>query len=424
LLGEGRIWDPRKEKYCAAATVIRAYGLKVNDRVAAKEGLAMINGTQLITSLGADAVVRAKRVALQADVISALTCEALIGSSRCERVCVHVKSMTCYSHIRTNQSPHTRLLIHDTHIPRHYHHLIHDARPHKGQRIVASRMRKLLNARTKTTNTEPRSEINASHEHCGRVQDSYTLRCIPQVHGICHDTIDFVYSIIAQECNSGTDNPMVFAKAEDGKDVIISGGNFHGEYPAKALDYLAIGVHELASIAERRIERLVNPTLSRGLPAFLVKQGGLNSGFMIAHCTAAALVSENKVLCHPSSVDSLSTSAAQEDHVSMGGMSARKAIQVVRNVEYVSAIELLAACQAIDFRRPLKTTPVLEAIYTLVRGVVPTMEVDRYFTDDIEAVRLLLQQGKVWDVATEYLADLPEYPSYHFSPKGIIQSNL
>jgi len=177
---------------------------------------------------------------------------------------------------------------------------------------------------------------------------------------------------------------------------IVSGGNFHGEYPAKALDFLAIGIHELAAISERRIERLVNPTLSN-LPGFLVPQGGLNSGFMIAHCTAASLVSENKVLCHPSSVDSISTGAAKEDHVSMGGFSARKAIEVVTHVETVLAIELLAGCQALQLLRPLRTTPALELVYDLVRTVAKPWDKDRAMYPDIEAVRLLITSGKVYE---------------------------
>ncbi|KAF4734738.1 hypothetical protein FOZ63_002608 [Perkinsus olseni] len=184
---------------------------------------------------------------------------------------------------------------------------------------------------------------------------------------------------------------------------IISGGNFHGEYPAKALDYLAIGIQELANISERRMERLVNPALSN-LPAFLVQNGGLNSGFMIAHCTAAALTSENKVLCHPSSVDTLSTSAAKEDHVSMGGYSARKCLEVISNVEVVIAIELMAACQALEFHRPCRSTAPLEAVYDLVRsaGVEPYDE-DRYLAPDIDKVTDLIRSGAVWEVVEPYL---------------------
>ncbi|KAF8565753.1 hypothetical protein P879_06408, partial [Paragonimus westermani] len=183
---------------------------------------------------------------------------------------------------------------------------------------------------------------------------------------------------------------------------VISAGNFHGEYPAKVLDYLGIAVNELANISERRIDRLINPAYSQ-LPAFLTKRGGLNSGFMIAHVTAASLVSENKVLCHPASVDTLPTSAGQEDHVSMGGFAARKCLQIVNNVENVLAIELLVAAQALDFLRPLKTTAPLEAVYQLVRSVSQTWEDDRFMAPEIEAVTSLLRDGKVWDTVRPYL---------------------
>ncbi|XP_069972172.1 histidine ammonia-lyase-like [Penaeus vannamei] len=186
------------------------------------------------------------------------------------------------------------------------------------------------------------------------------------------------------------------------REEIISAGNFHGEYPAKACDYLAIGIHEIASMSERRIERLVNPALSE-LPAFLVREGGLNSGFMLAHCTAASLVSENKVLCHPASVDSLTTSAGTEDHVSMGGFAARKAIMVVDNVERVIAIELLAACQAIEFLRPLKTTAPLEEVIRVVRSVASSWEKDRFMSPDIDAVTELIREGKIWQAVRHHI---------------------
>nr|CAD7585848.1 unnamed protein product [Timema genevievae] len=321
LLGEGEMWSP-KTGWENANKVLEAHGLKPL-KLSAKEGIALINGTQLITSLGAEAVERAYIIALQADVVAALTLEVLKGTSRAFDSDVQL------------------------------------IRPHKGQIEVARRLRALLHSEMYP------SQIAESHRFCNRVQDAYTLRCCPQVHGIVHDTIDFVEGVITVEINSGTDNPIVFADRGE----IISAGNFHGEYPAKALDYLAVGVHELASMSERRIERLVNPALSE-LPAFLVKDGGLNSGFMLAHCTAAALVSENKVLCHPASVDSLSTSAGTEDHVSMGGYAARKSLQVLDNVERVIAIELLAACQAIEFLRPLKTTVPLEEVYNVIRNSI------------------------------------------------------
>uniref|UniRef100_A0A6Q2XDX2 Histidine ammonia-lyase n=1 Tax=Esox lucius TaxID=8010 RepID=A0A6Q2XDX2_ESOLU len=313
LMGEGRMWSPRSG-WGHAKTVLECNGLTPLV-LKAKEGLSLINGTQMISSMGAEVVERAVGVARQADVIAALSLEALRGT-------------------------------------------------------------------TKAFHSE-------SHRLCDRVQDAYTLRCIPQVHGVVNDTIAFVKSLLFTELNSATDNPLVFAERGE----TISGGNFHGEYPAKALDYLAIGVHELASMSERRTERLVNPSLSE-LPAFLVENGGINSGFMMAHCTAAALVSENKTLCHPSSVDSLSTSAATEDHVSMGGWAARKALRVVEHVEQVLAIELLAACQALEFLRPLKSTTPLEKVHELVRSVVRPWDCDRQMSPDIEAAHMLLREGK------------------------------
>uniref|UniRef100_A0A3B5LUS1 Histidine ammonia-lyase n=1 Tax=Xiphophorus couchianus TaxID=32473 RepID=A0A3B5LUS1_9TELE len=322
LMGEGKMWSP-KSGWADAKYVLEAHGLKPIS-LKPKEGIALINGTQMITSLGAEAVERARAIAQQADIVAALTLEVLKGT-------------------------------------------------------------------TKAFDSE-------SHRFCDRVQDAYTMRCCPQVHGIANDTIMFVQNIINTEINSATDNPMVFAERGE----TISGGNFHGEYPAKALDFLSIAVHELASISERRIERLCNPSLSE-LPAFLVNEGGLNSGFMIAHCTAASLVSENKVLCHPSSVDSLSTSAATEDHVSMGGWAARKALRVVEHVEQVLAIELLAACQGIEFLRPLRTTTPLEKVYDLVRTVVKPWMKDRFMSPDIEAVHRLLLDQKVWKVAKPYI---------------------
>lgn len=240
LLGEGKMWSPEtgwgEAKYVLESHHLKPISLK------AKEGVALINGTQLITSLGAEAVEKAQSIARQADIVAAMSLEVLKGTTRAFDIDVQ------------------------------------KIRPHKGQALVAKRLRAVLHS-----DIYP-SEIAESHRFCDRVQDAYTLRCCPQVHGVVHDTIDFVRKIIATEMNSATDNPLVFCD----KGEIISGGNFHGEYPSKALDYLAIAVHELASMSERRIERLVNPAQS-GLPAFLVNNGGLNSGFMIAHCTAASL---------------------------------------------------------------------------------------------------------------------------------------
>ncbi|XP_046542970.1 histidine ammonia-lyase-like [Haliotis rubra] len=347
MMGEGKMWSP-KSGWADAKYVLESHNL-TPIKPKPKEGLAMINGTQLITSLGVEASERSESITRQADIVAAMTLEVLKGSTR----------------------------AFDSNIQK--------VRPHKGQGLVARRLRSLLHSETHP------SQIAESHRFCDRVQDAYTLRCCPQVHGIVNDTVAFVRGILVTEMNSATDNPMVFAETGE----ILSGGNFHGEYPAKALDYLAIGVHELANMSERRIERLVNPALSE-LPAFLTKEGGLNSGFMIAHCTAASLVSENKVLCHPSSVDSLTTSAGTEDHVSMGAFSARKCLRVVEHVEQVLAIELLAACQAMEFLRPLTTTPPLEEVHKLVRSVVGPWNRDRFMAPDIEAVTKLLQEEKIW----------------------------
>jgi histidine ammonia-lyase len=361
-MGEGKMWDTESHTWNSADKVLERAGL-TRLSLQAKEGLALINGTQFICALAAEALARATLLALQADVVAALTLECLRGS---------VKAFDAR---------------------------IHAARPHSGQMAVAKRFRTLL-----IDPTSGPSEISHSHHNCNRVQDSYTLRCIPQVHGVVHDTIAFVRSIISTELNSATDNPMIFADPSLDSDIegfngnVVSGGNFHGEYPAKAADYLAIGINEIANISERRIERLVNSSLS-GLPPFLVTHGGLNSGFMIAHCTAAALTSENKVLVHPSSSDTISTSAAKEDHVSMGGFGARKLLQVVENVEKVVAIELLAACQGLEFLRPLHTTPTLEKVFDLVRSKVAPYDKDRYMAPDIEAVHQLLKDGLVWDCA-------------------------
>uniref|UniRef100_A0A8C7HR98 Histidine ammonia-lyase n=1 Tax=Oncorhynchus kisutch TaxID=8019 RepID=A0A8C7HR98_ONCKI len=339
LMGEGRMWSPQRG-WDDAKTVLECHGLTPLV-LKPKEGIGLINGTQMMSSLAAEAVERAVGVARQADIIAALSLEALRGTTKA------------------------------------FHSDVHAVRPHPGQIEVALRLRSLLH-----------SDVFPS-QISGKVR---------QVHGVSNDTIAFVKSILTTELNSATDNPLVFAERGE----TISGGNFHGEYPAKALDYLAIGVHELASMSERRTERLVNPSLSE-LPAFLVQDGGLNSGFMIAHCTAAALVSESKALCHPSSVDSLSTSAATEDHVSMGGWAARKALRVVEHVEQVLAIELLAACQALEFLRPLKSTTPLEKVHELVRTVVRPWDHDRQMSPDIEAAHTLLREEKVWEAARPYM---------------------
>ncbi len=307
--------------------------------LAPKEGLALINGTQVMTAIGGLALLRAERLAVASDVVGAMTLEALRGSHRA------------------------------------FEKRIHDARPQRGQGVSAANLRRLL----------ADSPIERSHADCGRVQDAYSLRCMPQVHGAARDTLRFVREILTIEINASTDNPMVFAESDD----LVSAGNFHGQPVAVALDHLAVATCSLASISERRIERLLNPMLS-DLPPFLARNAGLNSGLMMAHVTAAALVSENKILAHPASVDTIPTSAGKEDHVSMGVHAARKAAEVVNNAVTVVAIELLAAAQALDILKPMIPGRGARAAHRFFRRSVPGMERDRVLAPDIEAARSIV----------------------------------
>jgi len=303
----------------------------------AKEGLALINGTQAMTAIGSLALAEAINLSRIADISAALTFEALNG-------------------------------VIDA-----FDENVNLVRPHKGQIECARNMRKLLEGSQFVT-----------HQGNPKVQDAYTLRCIPQVHGAVRDALEHIKEIVEIEMNSATDNPLIFPES----DVVISGGNFHGEPIAINMDYMGIAVSELASIAERRIERLVNPSLNEGLPAFLVDNGGLNSGLMIAQYTAASLVSENKTLATPASVDSIPSSANQEDHVSMGTIAARKARRIVENTRNVLAIELLCAAQAIDLR--LKENKGKEMgkgtkeAYRLIREKVKYIDKDRGLSEDIK----------------------------------------
>lgn len=309
-----------------------------------KEGLALINGTQVMTSVGAHALSDALLLSKTADVATMLTAEALRG-------------------------------VIDAYDPR-----LHNARPHAGQIRTAANLRSLLSG---SRNVTRQGEI--------RVQDAYALRCVPQIHGATKDALDFVKTKVDIEMNAVTDNPLIFS--EDGD--AYSGGNFHGQPMALPFDFLGIAVAELANVSERRIERLVNPALS-GLNAFLTENGGLHSGFMIAQYSAAALVSENKVLAHPASVDSIPSSANQEDHVSMGTIAARKAASIVYNTSYVLAIELLCAAQAIDLQK--HTDRLGEAgkkVYQAIREAVSYMDKDRVLNTDIEAVRALVMSGRL-----------------------------
>ncbi len=341
LIGEGEV-VLRGERLPAPAALKRC-GIGPL-RLGPKEGLALVNGTQMITAVGVLALLEAEQVAVAADIAGACSLEALKGSHRA------------------------------------FDARLHDLRPHPGQVASAANLRALLAG----------SEIERSHEGCGRVQDAYSLRCMPQVHGAAREVIRGTRSILETEVDAVTDNPIVFPEAGD----LVSGGNFHGEAPAMALDCLAIAAAEIASISERRIERLMNPALS-GLPPFLTRHPGVNSGLMMVQVTAAALVSENKILCHPASVDSIPTEAGQEDHVSMGPIAARKARIVVEHARQVVAIELLAACQALDLVAPLRPGRGVEAAHRAIRRAVPFMETDRVPATDIAAVEGLVKDGSV-----------------------------
>jgi histidine ammonia-lyase len=343
LMGEGRVLAKGAVK--PAREVLEEAGLEpvVYE---AKEGLAMINGTQAITAMGSLALERSRRLLDWADVVAAMSIDALLGTDAA------------------------------------FDERIQQARPHPGQIAVARRMRALLRE----------SELRESHRGCGRVQDAYSLRCIPQVHGAVRDAIAYAESKLEIEINSATDNPLVFPAESD----ILSGGNFHGAPVAMACDFATIAMTDLSSISERRVERLVNPQLS-GLPGFLVEEGGLNSGFMIAQVTAAALVSESRALSHPASVDSIPTSANKEDHVSMGPTAAWKFDRVSRNTSLVVAIEALCAAQAIDFRRPLRSSDAIERLHARIRERVPRLENDRFLHDDIESVREIIETTEADD---------------------------
>ncbi len=339
LIGEGEVWSHGERR--PAAEALRQRGLEPL-RLQAKEGLSLINGTQVSTAVGVLALLDAERLLVAADVAAAATLEALKGSER----------------------------PFDARIQR--------VRPHPGHAESAANMKRLL----------ARSQIMESHRDCGRIQDSYALRCVPQVHGAVRDTLRFARQVLAVEVNAATDNPLVFAAEGE----MLSNGNFHGAPVGLALDFAAIALTDLASMSERRIDRMVNPDLS-DLPAFLAREQGVNSGLMMAQVTAAALVSECKILAHPASVDSIPTSGSKEDHVSMSAHAAFKCGEVVRNLEHVLAIEILTACQALDFLKPLRPAEAVGAVYDAVRRVVPFMERDRPVNLDIEKVRALLVEG-------------------------------
>ncbi len=339
LIGEGEVFDgtttvPGAQALADAGLAPVALG--------AKEGLALINGTQASAAVLALAAAGAARLARAADITAALSIDALLGSRK-------------------------------PFDPR-----VHAARPFEGQAASADNLWRLIEG----------SPLNASHAACGRVQDAYSERCVPQVHGAAREALTWVRHMVGVEMNAATDNPMVFALTGD----IVSGGNFHGAPVALAADLLAMAVTQFATISERRSERLVNPAHS-GLPAFLTANGGLQSGFMMAQVTAAALTSELKTLCHPASVDTIPTSANKEDHVSMSMGAALKAERALHLARLVLAVEILCACQAVDLRAPLVSTAPLMGAHAAVRAVVPMLTDDRPPAPDLDAIAALIETG-------------------------------
>jgi len=348
LIGEGECVDGSGHRIASADALKQA---QIKPLVLqAKESISLINGTQGMLAVGTLALLAAEILIDSADVLGGLSCDALQGTDTA------------------------------------FDERIHKARPHSGQIKTAANLRKMLEG----------SQIRESHRACSRVQDAYSLRCIPQVHGAVRDTLAHCRGIFEIEANSAVDNPLVFiTDAKNSQGDVISGGNFHGQPLAFALDFLAIALSALAGISERRIERLVNPALSEGLPPFLAEGAGLNSGFMMPQVTAAALVSENKVLAHPASVDSITTSGNKEDYVSMGMTAATKLKRIVDNTRNVLAIEAMAVAQAIDFLAPLKASKRGQAAHAAIRSVCPTMEKDRVMYKDFERLAELIAGGKV-----------------------------
>jgi histidine ammonia-lyase len=349
LVGEGECHDGRGGRV-AGADALKSAGTKPLV-LAAKEAVSLINGTQAMLAVGTLSLLAAEILVDSADVIGAMACDALKGTDAA------------------------------------FDERIHRARPHPGQIATAANLRKLLEG----------SVIRESHRDCGRVQDAYSLRCMPQVHGAVRDTLAHCRSVFETETNSAVDNPLVFRdpKSKDDQADVISGGNFHGEPVAFALDFLAIALSALAGISERRLERMVNPALSEGLPPFLAPGAGLNSGFMMPQVTAAALVSENKVLAHPASVDSITTSGNKEDYVSMGMGAAIKLKKIVENTRNALAIEAMAAAQALDLLAPLKTSKRLQQAHAAIRAVSAKLEKDRVMYLDFARIAEVIASGKI-----------------------------
>jgi histidine ammonia-lyase len=350
LIGEGECLDDKGARIPTAEALRRA---QVKPLVLeAKEAVSLINGTQGMLAVGILALLAAETLMDSADVIGSLTLDALRGTDVA------------------------------------FDERIHRARPHPGQLKTAENLRRMLEG----------SQIRESHRDCDRVQDAYSLRCMPQVHGAVRDTLTHCRQVMETEVNSAVDNPLVFVKNPkqfDGQGDVLSGGNFHGEPVAFVLDFLGIALSALAGISERRLERLVNPALSEGLPAFLAAGAGLNSGFMMPQVTAAALASENKILAHPASVDSITTSGNKEDYVSMGMTASMKLKRIVANTNNVLAIEAMAVAQALDFLAPLKPGKRGQMAHAAIRSVCPTMDKDRVMYQDFARIAELIASGKV-----------------------------
>ena len=352
LMGEGEVFYGGQEMLAARA--LKEIG-REPVRLGPKEGLALLNGTAAMVSLGGLAIIESQKVFKMADVAAALTLEGMAGTNRA------------------------------------YDEKISRVRPHPGQIATAKNLNRLLAG----------SEILDDHKDCLRVQDPYSLRCVPQIHGACRQTLKQAEEVFDIELNAVTDNPLIFFEEDD----VISGGNFHGEPLALAMDYLSMGLAELCNVSERRIEKMMNPTFS-DLPSFLSQSAGINSGLMMVQVTAAALASENKYLCHPASVDTIPTSTDKEDHVSMGVTAGRKLHEVLFNVKNVLAIEFLCSCQAIDLRRPLKSSPVIEAVVKKIRERVPFMGEDRAFDEDIQNIVTLIDNDGILNSVVDCLGEL------------------
>ncbi len=355
IIGEGEAWGadghPTDVAPMLKSKKIEALNLK------AKEGLSMINGCQVMTAIGLLSVWEARRLLMLADVAGAMTLEGMRGTRKA------------------------------------FDPLIAATRPHKGEGKTARNLMKVLG------DISPISESHLTHDH--RVQDAYSLRCMPAVHGAAKDALRYVIGVLETEANSSTDNPLVFADANK----VLSCGNFHGMPVAHAMDFAGIALSSQASISECRISKLISTQMSE-LPAFLTPNGGLNSGHMIIQVAAASLVSENKVLAHPASVDSIPTSAEKEDHVSMGTIAARKFAQILRNAEHVVAMEFLSASQAIDLLAPLKPASAVLAAHECIRKVVPFAKEDRIFKHDIEAVKKLMLSNELLNTVTKAVGEL------------------